>query len=75
MQIIIDSCQVNNGGCDPNAACYHDPKTNAVQCACNTGYTNVGTDSAVVCKGNVHFFPRTVLILSELKNRVQIPAW
>ena len=54
-QHIIDSCQVNNGGCDPNAACYHDQTTNAVLCACNTGYTNVGTGSTVVCKGNTYF--------------------
>ncbi|CAF4959852.1 unnamed protein product, partial [Rotaria socialis] len=44
-----DSCTVNNGGCDPNAACSHDGTTYAVICACKTGYTNTGSGSKVVC--------------------------
>ena len=49
---VLDSCTVNNGGCDPNAACSHDSTTNAVKCTCKTGYTNTGTGSNVVCTGN-----------------------
>ena len=49
---ISDSCTVNNGGCDPNAFCSHDTTTNAVQCTCKTGYTNTGSGSTTVCKGN-----------------------
>ena len=48
---IIDSCLVKNGGCDCNAVCSHDSKTNAVLCNCKTGYTNTGSDSNVICTG------------------------
>ena len=51
-KLLLDSCQVNNGGCDPNAACSHDSATNAVKCTCKTGYANTGTGAAVVCTGN-----------------------
>ena len=44
---------MNNGGCDPNAACSHDSSTNAVKCKCKMGYTDVDSGSAVVCKGNI----------------------
>lgn len=50
--VITDSCRVNNGGCDKNANCSHDPTTNAVRCVCKTGYTNTGSGSVVVCTGN-----------------------
>ena len=50
--LILDSCEVNNGGCDPNALCSHDSTSNAVICTCKTGYTNTGTGSNVVCTGN-----------------------
>ena len=50
--MISDSCKVNNGGCDPNASCFHDEATNAVNCTCKTGYTNTGSVPAVICKGN-----------------------
>lgn len=56
---ISDSCQVNNGGCDPCASCSHDPTTNAVQCTCKIGYTNTGSGSNVVCKGNITWNVRT----------------
>ena len=49
--LVTDSCQVNNGGCDSNAICSHDGTSNAVKCTCKTGYSNVGSDSNVVCKG------------------------
>ena len=49
--LITDSCNVNNGGCDKNAACTHDSKTFAVICTCKTGYTNVGTEGVVKCEG------------------------
>lgn len=49
----LDSCTVNNGGCDANAACTHDASTNAVVCTCKTGYTNVGTNGNVVCQGKI----------------------
>lgn len=49
----IDSCTVNNGGCDSNADCSHQTKTFAVVCTCKTGYTNVGKDGSVVCQGRV----------------------
>lgn len=51
----IDSCLVKNGGCDKNADCSHDSKTNAVICTCKTGYTNTGSDSNVICTGTVLF--------------------
>ena len=53
---ILDSCLVKNGGCDPNAACSHDSKTNAVVCRCKPGFTNTGSGSTVVCKGNSFFY-------------------
>lgn len=52
-QPLIDACTVKNGGCDPNALCSHDPKTNAVQCHCKTGYVDTDVGSAVVCTGSV----------------------
>ena len=48
------SCLVKNGGCDQNATCTHAKATFAVQCTCKTGYTNVGTDSNVVCRRTYH---------------------
>ena len=42
---------MNNGGCDKNAACTHDKDSFAVVCTCKTGYTNVGTATAVKCEG------------------------
>lgn len=53
MIFIVDSCDVNNGDCDPNAACSHDATTNAVKCTCKTGYTNTGSNFVVVCTGNI----------------------
>ena len=50
--LISDSCDVNNGGCDKNADCSHCGKTNGVICTCKNGFTNVGTADKVVCKGN-----------------------
>ena len=51
--LILDSCEVKNGGCDPNAACSHDSKSNAVRCSCKGGYTNIGCAYTVVCKGMI----------------------
>ena len=50
-EYILDSCKVNNGGCDPNAMCSHAPANNAVRCACKPGYKNVGIATAVRCRG------------------------
>ena len=50
---LLDSCQVNNGGCDPNAICSHEATTNAVKCTCKTGYTDTAAGASVVCKGTV----------------------
>ena len=47
--ILTDCCQVNNGGCDPNADCSHNPSTNAPVCTCRTGYVNTGSITNVVC--------------------------
>lgn len=49
----LDSCQVNNGGCDRNAVCSRDAKTNVIECLCKTGYTNTGLGATVVCTGNI----------------------
>ena len=49
--IVVDSCQVNNGGCDSNAICSHDSKSNGVVCTCKTGYSNTGSASNVICTG------------------------
>lgn len=49
----VDSCQVKNGGCDPNAVCSHERKTNEVACTCKTGYTNTSPTSTVVCTGKL----------------------
>ena len=49
---LTDSCNVNNGNCDPYATCSHDRETFAVVCKCKTGYTNVGTMKEVKCEGN-----------------------
>lgn len=48
---MVDSCNVNNGGCDKNATCSHSLQSFAVICTCNTGYTNVGNASSVKCQG------------------------
>ena len=48
-----DSCNVNNGGCDPYATCSHCKTTFAVVCTCNKGYTNVGTGGIVKCEGRL----------------------
>ncbi|CAF2133277.1 unnamed protein product, partial [Rotaria magnacalcarata] len=45
-----DTCTARNGGCDRNAPCTHDRRTNAVVCTCKAGYTNVGSATNVVCK-------------------------
>lgn len=50
--MMTDECEINNGECGLNAACSHDPKTNAVVCTCQTGYTNIGTAPDVICAGN-----------------------
>lgn len=50
---LIDACEVNNGGCEVNAICSHDPKTYAAKCTCKTGYKNVGSPSNVICKGRI----------------------
>ena len=50
----IDSCNVNNGNCDPYATCSHEAETFAVICTCKTGYTNVGTDKNVKCEGKTN---------------------
>ena len=52
--LLTDECDVNNGDCGLNAACTHDAKTNAVQCVCQTGYTNIGTRLDVICAGTNH---------------------
>ncbi|CAF4870712.1 unnamed protein product, partial [Rotaria socialis] len=46
---ISDTCTLSNGGCDQNAVCSHDAKTNAAVCSCKTGYTNTGSGSNVIC--------------------------
>ena len=51
IRCFLDSCLVNNGGCDASALCSHDPKTNACQCTCKNGYTNTGSATNVVCTG------------------------
>ena len=56
LSVSVDSCLVNNGGCDPSALCSHDPRTNACQCSCKNGYTNTGSMSNVVCTGVFLFF-------------------
>lgn len=49
----LDSCNVNNGGCDKNAVCSHDNTTSAIICTCKTGYTNIGTGGTVACGGEL----------------------
>lgn len=49
----IDTCLVNNGGCDTNAICSHETTTNAVKCTCKTGYVFTGTGSNASCTGNI----------------------
>ena len=50
-KLIVDSCQVENGGCGSCGICSHDPTTNAVKCTIKTGYTNTGYGSTIVCTG------------------------
>ena len=50
----VDSCDVDNGGCDKNADCCHDKHTHEVVCTCKTGYTNVGKGDKVKCKGTAY---------------------
>lgn len=75
-KIILDSCEVNNGGCDPNAVCSHDSATNAVRCTCKTGYTNTATNSTVVCTGNIqHTLFCTYNLESFIHASFQIVVW
>ncbi|CAF2074384.1 unnamed protein product [Rotaria magnacalcarata] len=53
ISIVLDTCTLGNGACDPNAGCSHDNKTNAVVCTCTTGYTNTGVAPNVVCTGTM----------------------
>ena len=53
---IVDSCLVNNGGCGINATCSHDDTTDAVRCTCKTGFINIGSSSAVMCRGSIFWF-------------------
>ena len=53
-RITLDTCLVNNGGCDVNAICSHDSTTNAVKCYCKTGYSNTGSPTTVICTGKQH---------------------
>lgn len=46
---IVDICQVKNGGCDADAICSRDPKTQLAKCTCKPGYVNTGSKSRVVC--------------------------
>jgi hypothetical protein len=48
-----DSCIINNGGCGTNAVCSHVQETNAVKCACQVGYVNVGSSSFTKCIGMI----------------------
>jgi hypothetical protein len=51
MTTTVDSCRVQNGGCDMNAICSHEPATNAVVCTCKTGYTNTAVSPSLSCTG------------------------
>lgn len=48
---LLDSCNINNGGCSANAMCSHDSVTYVAICLCKPGYTNVGSSSNVICTG------------------------
>lgn len=50
----LDSCNVNNGGCDTNADCSHDSNTNAVVCSCKTGFVSNQNGTSLVCKGTIN---------------------
>ena len=56
IQICLDACLVDNGGCDCNAICSHDPKTFATVCTCKTGYTNTGSAVNVTCTGKIYLY-------------------
>ena len=47
--MVSDACQVNNGDCDANALCSHEPTTNQAICTCRPGYADTGSDSRVIC--------------------------
>ena len=49
--LTLDSCQINNGGCDPNAVCSHNATNYAIQCTCKTGYANTGCVCNALCVG------------------------
>ena len=69
MTLSVDSCLVENGGCDANAVCTHGAKTNAVKCICKTGYTNTGSGPTVVCTGNEDLQQHGVLLSSVFLSR------
>lgn len=77
-QYIVDSCEVNNGGCGANTICSHDQSTFAVKCTCKPGFTNVGTGSVVTCKGNLVSYETSISgdmnAISFRKFLFQIPA-
>lgn len=52
LNILIDACEVNNGGCGQNTVCSHEPETFAVKCACAPGFVNVGEGDNLKCEGN-----------------------
>ena len=69
--IFQDSCKIDNGGCDENAVCSHDARTNAVKCTCKTGYMNTGCSSNVICTGEE--FNETPCTIRERKRYTPMP--
>lgn len=71
---ISDTCNVNNGECGSDATCSHDPKTNAVQCTCNIGFTNTSLTPNVVCTGKTNIITSSLHFLFNCR-RLQSTEW
>lgn len=48
----LDTCLIDNGGCNINSICSRDETTGSIKCICKIGYTNTGSETSVNCTGN-----------------------
>ena len=73
--ICLDTCLVNNGGCDKNADCSHESATNAVKCSCKTGYANTANGSNAVCTGKSFQHQLIMIATSDVFRCLSSEQW
>ncbi|CAM4896846.1 unnamed protein product [Rotaria socialis] len=50
---LSDRCPADHEPADPNAICSPDADKDGRKCTCKAGYTNIGSDRHVVCRGTM----------------------